>query len=315
MKKLIKFILIFFLVLIVLGGAGGYFYLKRMFQAPPNELSVTGTNSTVPIHWQHHGHFERAAAMVPVQLEGVPHTFHMQLDYGATYSYFHWPTLQSLLDRYPDALEVVTRPRDVQLLLGDITIQADSLRLRDFGIPIAWDSEEIPVLGTLGSDLLERCPMLLDFQASLLHLIPQVPDSLAQHPARGTFQFEERRVMVPIILEGKEQSMIWDTGTSAFSLMTSKERWQELTIGTDTVQPKPSNQNNRILYTYTAASEQVIELAGKQFPLGTVTYTEGFPWYIEMMYRLSPMKGLLGNAPFQESAIFLDASTETLLIL
>ena len=314
MKKAIKFSVLTLLCLIVLSSVGGYFYFKRQFKAPPNQLTITGTNTTVSIWWVGTAQSERGAMLLPVQLGSVADTFYMQLDFGAVNTMLYAPAIASIAEHNPKSVVPGPWVKEVGLTVGKVQIWGDSVRSIDFGTPVEWDSDKPQIIGTLGADVLERCPMLVDFVEGTVHFLPQVPDSLHAHTNTIAFTMEERRVMVPVQLQGEERKMIWDTGSSAFQLLTNQRSWQKLAINPEDVEPTASNQRRRPLLVYTAACQETLRLGQTQLPLTQVTYIEGFPWYQTLLYRFSGMGGMLGNAIFAKRKVFLNANSGELVV-
>ena len=100
--------------------------------------------------------------------------------------------------------------------------------------------------------------------------------------------------------------MLFDSGSSAFALVTSKAVWQTLArpgAATDTTIVQAMG---RPVTTYTAPTAVALALGSQSVPLGTVTYMEGIRWEQELMMRFSDMTGMLGNAPFSTHTLILD---------
>ena len=310
---MIKKVLLSVLTVLVLSVLGAYVYFKDAFKAPINVCSVIGEAKEVPIHWSKSQSSDRQAMFIPVNFPGIPDTVFMQFDLGAVYSAIYSKPIQSLTAYYQDWN--FKDGKEFTLDIMGMEVNYDSIKLFNYGRPIDFsDKKQKIIVGTIGTDMLERTKAVIDFQNSKI-AFSQHPSEAIKSRALSKFEFKERRILIPLDFEGQSKTFMWDTGSSAYSLITSKDNFNRLRDHALPVLEEDANQKTRKLKVFTAPTQLKLEISDQAIELASVTYVEGFPWYIEMMYQLSGMEGMLGNNAFKDQQIYLDCANEELLIL
>jgi hypothetical protein len=231
MKLLLKILLAVVLILVV-SGIGGYFYMQQKFQAPANQLVVGGLPLTSAFTWQADTAARPAVAhqalLIPVRVPGCPRTCYLQFDTGAPYTLLYAKSVAALRAAYPATRAALTAPADT-FTLGSGQLLARRLPLlRGGAAALPADSTAPFTIGTLGSDLLEGRVLVLDYAHQQVQLTDQVPAELASRATFVPLAFKSRRVMFDATVQGKSEQMMFDTGSSAEGLITSQKIWQQL---------------------------------------------------------------------------------------
>jgi hypothetical protein len=107
-------------------------------------------------------------------------------------------------------------------------------------------------------------------------------------------------------LQGEPQELMFDSGSSAFALLTSQSNWQQMAQPAAAAQTTPVNSWGKTLTAHTVATAAAMQFGATAVPLGTVTYIEGMSFMQSTLTRFSGMGGMLGNAPFSQQTIILD---------
>lgn len=309
-----KKILIALIAILTLSSFGGYFYFKNMFKAPPNLITVNGSSAEVDITWTKTENSDRAGMFVPVKIKGVPENLYMQFDMGAVYSLVYNKPLSDLAEKYNiQANTNFIKSLDVEL--NEMTVHFDSIKNINYGMPIDWnDKEKMIIIGTLGADFLERVKSVLNFKESRISFYQATPEFVKNKDLHD-FQFEERRIMIDMAMDGETKTLMWDTGASAYNLITSESNYHTLANKPLNEMVEDSNQKKRKLKVYTATSDKKFMLGDQSLDIKSVTYVDGFPWYIKAMYYFSPMEGMVGNNLFRDKVIYIDPENEKLLLI
>lgn len=314
MKPIFK-VLLSLLLLLVASSAGGYFYFRQKFAAPTNPLSLTGLPATIPFAWRADTTarpvLNHAWLLVPVKLAGCSRTCYLQFDTGAPTSVLYAHPLAALRAQYP-----ATRPmlepladsvRNVEFVLGQAQVKASRLRLLDYGAhQLPADTTQPFVVGTLGADVLEGRVLVLDYARQRFSLLARTPDSLAQRAAFAPLEFKSRRVLLSAAMQGTTRQFMFDSGSSAFALLTSQNEWQELAQPAAKDRTTPVNSWGKTLYAHTMPTAATLQFGAATLPLETVTYIEGTNWSQRLLMRFSGMSGMLGNEPFHARTLILD---------
>lgn len=311
MKVLGKILLAIF-ALFVLSGIGGYFYFRKQFQAPANQLVVSQLPATTPFVWEATKDLPHAALLVPISVPGCPRTCFLQLDTGAPYTLLKSNALAVLRAEYPVTRATLPAQgdsvRNFQFAIGQGQVRARSMRVRPYSdaAQLPTDPAEPFVIGTLGTDIMDGRVLVVDYPHRQLTLTTSVPDSLVRRAAFVPMTFKERRVMLSVGLEGKTQDLLFDSGSSAFALVTSAGHWQQLALPAAPTQIVPVNSWGKTLMANTAPTAAAMQFGAVAVPVGTVSYIEGMGFMQSTLTRFSGMGGMLGNAPFSQQTIILD---------
>ncbi|MGH8051986.1 MAG: hypothetical protein ACREPB_15100 [Arenimonas sp.] len=314
MKKLTRYLLIL-LVLIACSGVGGYFYFRKSFSAPPNQLSVLPNGEWIPFSWSGGNDVGNPdsleALLVPVELKNHPGQFWMQFDLGASITVLYSGKMASLHARDGG---VVIRTREnrkyidnTSMQIGSQPILARTLRVYKTTGPIHWNKpDEQQIIGTLGSDFIDGRVLVIDYPNKRLALYRQLPADIAVRFSFSPLKFKERRLLIPFTMNGKASDLMFDTGSSAYSLLTSQSSWKSLARPGAVATRSGINSWGNTLYVNEIATDASIEIGATDFKLGEVAYVEGTSLTQDWMMRLSGMGGMTGNRLFLNKMIVVD---------
>jgi hypothetical protein len=149
---------------------------------------------------------------------------------------------------------------------------------------------------------------VLDYARQRFNLSTHLPDSLLRQTEFVPLDYASRRVILTAQVQGKDEKLLFDSGSSTFALITSQAIWQRMARPQAPVQTGTSNTLDRKLTTYTTATEADMQLKSVALPLKNVTYVEGTSLMQSTLMRFSGMGGLLGNEPFSQRTIVLDVA-------
>lgn len=109
----------------------------------------------------------------------------------------------------------------------------------------------------------------------------------------------KKKIIFKGLLKRQEEKFLFDTGTSAYELLTNKEVWVNFKSPTSKINIEKSEKSlDNVLTTYTTNCKQNIRIANRELPLNKVTYIEGFSQVQYSMMKFSGMTGMLGNKIF-----------------
>lgn len=316
MRVLAKTLLAIF-AMFALSGVGGYFYFRKQFQAPANQLVVSQLPATTAFAWEADTthHLAHAALLVPVIIPCCPRTCFLQFDTGAPYTLLKSNALAVLRANFPatrGALQALADTvRDFRFTIGQAQVQARKIWVRPYAsaTQLPTNPDEPFVIGTLGTDVFDGRTLVIDYARQFFSLSSSAPDSLLRRATFVPMSFQERRVLLSVGLQGKPQELMFDSGSSAFALLTSPGNWQRMARPAATAQLVPVNSWGKTLTAHTVATTATMQFGASAVPLGTVTYIEGTTFMQRMLTQVSGMGGMLGNAPFGQHTIILDVKS------
>jgi hypothetical protein len=164
-----------------------------------------------------------AALSVEVAIDGFPAPALMQLDTGA----INW------VYRVPKgtALQRTVRGGHEFSISGT----AAGRRFHDEWFRSRKDGEYMkegkPVIGTLGAPFFENRILILDLVASKVAILDTELPAAVEHRAAFTpLEYRDGKMFVAFQVNGREERlMFFDSGSSAFAMVTTRRRWQEMT--------------------------------------------------------------------------------------
>ncbi len=293
--KIIKKILITISVLIVVSIAGLYLYFNQKFSPEANYLTVQNESGKVPMIWTDQS---KTALLLPVQFQNNSKIYFMQLDTGSPSTLFYSNSLQKI-----KGISIENNRVKTQIKIGKSLISSDKFQVIQTSSKSIEDS--IQIIGTIGSDILENRLTYLNFKENYVEL------NLKNQPkldSKNTFEyfFKKRKLIIPATLKEKKEQFIYDSGTSAYELLTNKEVWNSLKLPNSPVTIEKENSWGNVLTTYTTQTKENIRFNSMQIPLMEITYVEGYSKTQYALMKFSKMTGMLGNKIFFNQKIFID---------
>ncbi|MBO9562994.1 MAG: hypothetical protein J7621_09485 [Niastella sp.] len=281
---------------------------------PANQLTLSTGNHTLPLRWngdtlagQWNPH---AALLIPVTIAGCPHTFYMQFDTGSPYTLFYGNKLQAIYRKYP----ATTALRNVgdslssfRFKAGPLSITARQVAVRTFdSTTIDWKNNRTPIIiGTLGTDLIDNKVAVINYPQQQLHISDSLPAAFRKGSATG-FHFSMRRILLPAEVSGKKTILYFDSGSSAFELLTDKATCSRLAADTLLTVRYPVQSWGKTLIANTITTTDSITLAGHTVPLRHATWIEGVSdTQVNQMMKMG-IGGMTGNKLFISSILVLD---------
>ena len=172
---------------------------------------------------------ERAALAVPVKIRGLPGEQYFQLDLGAHFSCLHAGAVEDLHASY----ELRPHGMTVSGTVGDFAVDDEPLEVIGGFRATFVKGQPMPVIGTLGLSFFERRTLVLDYPGRRFLVLPvgaELPGDLARKATFMRAVHRNGKLYVPIDVAGiLEEGIFFDSGASAFSLVTSPPEWRRLT--------------------------------------------------------------------------------------
>ena len=288
---------------------------------PSSQLILPNEHFKVPFTWKGdsiNGQWENYAAMlIPVKLVGCPKQFYMQFDAGAPYSLFYRNKLNAISSQYPLAVHVpdsAVMKMELGFFVGKTKIVAHEMMLKQLGATqINWDNSAVEIIGTLGTDFIGNKTVQIDYPGKKISIGYKIPEKSGL--TLTDFIYANRSIILPALIKGKKTMLYFDSGSSAFELLTSKETAATLALPGATPLTYPVSSWGKILTATSYASGDSIEIAFRKMPLNRVTYIEGASdAQVNRMMKMG-IGGMTGNKLFLHSILVLDIKNKQFGIL
>jgi hypothetical protein len=311
--KTFKKIIIGFMLLFVFSSIGGYIFFQIKFSPPKNYLTVSKNNDSIPITWIENKISPISAMLLPVKINGIATQFYMQFDSGSHSTLFYKKAIESINLKFPDKISKINSTSNsvkLNFKIGKINVSSNTFSVLDHGEMINWnDDKSIKIIGTIGNDFLEKKITILNFKENYCYFGNSFPNKKLEN-SLVSFEFKMRKILIPAKINGKSYNLLYDSGTSAFELITSKKIWNELAKKNELIEIEKGNSWGNVLKTYTTKSEKNIEFENIKINLIEVTYIEGTSFIQNSLMKLSGMGGMIGNKIFIDKVIILDCKNQ-----
>lgn len=278
-----------------------------------NQLVFKSMDKTVGFRWigdSLKNRFEPHAYMLlPIELENCPKVFYMQFDLGAPNSILYSGMIGQIREEYPKAISSMdtVSVTDFHFWIEELDVVAKEIKLTSHGqSKINWKEDAgISIIGTIGADLIDGHVVVIDYPAEKLFIGKEVPHGLLPRLELTDMIFERRTVLLPAKLKGENIRVFFDTGSSAYELLTDRQTAEAL--ASDTLPERNEVASwGRTLVANTLQTSNTIEFAGQTIPLKHVTYMEGVSDTQVAQMKKIGIGGMTGNKLFVESILVLD---------
>lgn len=301
--KLFKKLALGFVAVLVLTLVGGYIYFEQKFAPEDNYLTVKNESGNIPITWLGS---EKNVLLLPIHFYGNPETYYLQFDTGSPYTLLYSDPIKNIKEISIDKERAKT-----SFWIGKTEISSNQFKI--FKTEKRDEKDSIKIIGTIGADILEDRKTLIDFKENQVAFnLNQTPDEFKTQ--LFDFKFSKRKLIISGTLKGEERKFLYDSGTSAFELLTYQKEWQNLKSPDSKIKIEKSQSWNNVLTTYTADCKESIQFKNNKIPVNQITYVEGFSTAQFSMMKFSGMTGMLGNKIFLNNRIFIDCVDKKITI-
>ncbi|WP_281228809.1 hypothetical protein [Flavobacterium aquiphilum] len=295
--KILKKIALTFLAFLVLVVLGSYIYFDQKFTPEKNYLIIENESGSIPLMWLSK---EKNVLLLPMHFDDDTTTYYLQFDTGSPYTVFYSKSIKNILQ-----IQTNEDVAKTSFYIGKTKITSDKFKIYNLGNDTKNDS--LKIIGTIGADILEDRKTLINFKENYIALnLSKVPTQF--QTKLFDFKFKKRKIIVSGLLKGKEENFLFDSGTSAYELLTNKEVWENLKLYYSKINIEKSQSWDKVLTAYTSNCNQKIQISNHEIPLNYVTYVEGFSQAQYSMMKFSGMTGMLGNKIFLNNSLYFDCT-------
>ncbi|WP_306350092.1 hypothetical protein [Flavobacterium sp. '19STA2R22 D10 B1'] len=306
--KLFKKITLVIVISTVLSLLGGYFYFDQKFTPPENDLNVSGFTKDISMRWVSSEENPYSATLLPVQIKGIDKTFYMQLDSGSPITLFYKKSLESIQSKLQHSFKFNTDQNQISIHfnIGTMSIVSDHFKVLNYGNIIDLNNPNAEnIIGTIGTDLLERRVTILDFKNNLCSFVEDIKGEEFTE-----FEFKKRKIIFPATIGDEKLKLLYDSGTSGYELITNKEEWEKYKTQNSKPSIEKGNSWGNMLTVISAATKNTIKIGNQDLKLSEVTYVEGTSQIQNLLMKTSGMQGMIGNKLFLNHKLILDCKNK-----
>lgn len=281
---------------------------------PPNQLVLPDADQELKLVWggdSINGKWDPyASLLIPVKLDGCPKEFYMQFDLGAHSSMFYQDRLKEIATKYPKTVQVndsASKLYDFRFRSGKTEIVAKEIIVRPLKqSAINWGKKTIVIIGTLGSDLIDKKTAIINYPKQKLFIGNSVPAKMQKELQLTDFMLAGRSVLLPAFIKGKKTMLYFDTGSSTFEFITDEATSLSLSVPGSLPAKYPVSSWGKMMTANTVPSHDSLEIAFQKIPIRHVTYFEGFSDSQAAQMMKMGIGGMTGNRLFLNSVLVLD---------
>lgn len=317
-----------FLILISIIVIGGFIGIKQfdnyLFKEKTNYLKYT--SETKPIHFSWatkstENHFEpHVAIIIPVKIEGLKHKFYFQFDTGSPYSYIYEKDLQSLKN-IGLKIDEIQKEEDffvkrLNFNLNENSVESLMMKVyKKYGNIFGKNDTIKPIkIGTIGSDFLENKITSINFKNQTIQFFDERSKEMDENNFKS-FSFKGRRIMLPVNINKDKLELLYDSGCSAFGLITSKKRYDNFTEKTVKEISYVGKRWGDDLPIHHKSSNTIMNISNEKLSLNRVSYVDMYANFQHLLTPFTKVGGWLGNKPFLDTTLILDTKTEEFTII
>ncbi len=277
----------------------------------------------IPFNWEgaeiEGKYFDKLFITIPVSLDNLPNAFNMQFDLGAINTMIYGNSFKHYLTKYPTFnakydTSLIFRAqsqtnymfKDVALKLGKVSFGKRNIGLfKGFGDDISKDSintKSSKHIGTIAPDLFENKVLIIDYPNKRIAVSEKIPSQFAKASFQS-FKINDGRIKIPLNINGKIENLMFDTGSSLFALITTKQNALNISNKLTTDSLKISSWGD-----YYMVYGKMVD---KEIKFGTKTLKHQLVYFDEKnksdnFYKDENIWGITGNAYFLKNVVILD---------
>lgn len=328
-NKILKIIGYSFLVLIIISIIVGLIGMRKfnnsLFTVKPNYLEYTSESKPIHFNWANDSignHFEMRTAMnLPMTIDGLPQKFYLQFDTGSPYTFIYENVLKSFENVGINFKEVVKDDeryiQNLKCTIGGNHINVSMIRiLENYGNTFNKNDTLIEInIGTLGSDFMDKRITVIDYKNQSLQFHNERPQWMDSLPRFQPFDFKGRRFMLPATINDKKLELFYDSGSSAFGLITTKDRYDDYTDKNVAEIKFDANSWGDGIPIHHKRTDKMMEIGNTTLSLRRISYVDIYGDYQKFMTPFTRIGGWLGNKPFTESTLIFDTKKEEFIVI
>ncbi|MEM7575796.1 MAG: hypothetical protein AAF433_23030 [Bacteroidota bacterium] len=299
--------------------------IKKIIFLSILSLIISCTSTTEPaeeeiawvdFEWETHSirdiEYEKASINIPVSIDGVADDFSMQFDLGANLTMLYGQTFKPYFDAFPDLVNRIDTLNGYPYLTNTTLTLDKEYAAADFSLFYESNFGEVldetevgnsavKHIGTIGANLLKEKVLVIDYPAGRLAILDSIPTVFRKTDENVDITLDRwGRVHLPIQVNGEEKIVLFDTGSSIFTLLTSTSNWEQSTdaIKQDSILTSTWGE---YYYTYAADVEKVT--------LGTTELQDLRLFdaqYLSDFIAHENIWGIMGNAHFFDHTVVVD---------
>lgn len=266
--------------------------------------------------------FDKLAIFITGQVANGVTPFNLQFDTGSNLSVLQGNTLESLKTLQPDQYASLPDLSDktkegyqsVQLKMlpegPTLTKVWINNKYGDAVDAASLSAKEPLHIGSWGADICQNRILIMDFAKQQIALLDALPENTQRLIDFVPIEIKNNRPHVPVTINGKQYSLLYDSGASLFPIMTVKKHW-------DVINPVAITDTIKHVSTWGKYSDVYGAPMRSEVRLGHTTLTPKVIYYHpdpykhhEPIFDEAGVIGSFGNSYFLDRIVVIDFKTK-----
>ena len=264
-------------------------------------------------------YYDKLAINIPVSIDGLPHKFTMQFDLGAVTTVIYGNSIAKYLDKYSGFNNKIDSTKsfiingqknpmfkNVGLNLGSVSFGERNIGyFKDYGEPIPTDSIYTSTekhIGTIAPDLFNEKYLIIDYPNKRICVTKNLPRKLAKVDFQAC-SITSGRVTIPLTINGKVENLMFDSGSSMFSLITSEENANQISVN-NIIDSLSANSWGDNMTAYGKKITSEVKFGKTILQPSNVYYVKNE--MIAEFFKQQNIWGITGNAYFLNKIVIID---------
>ena len=294
-----------------------------LFSLIISSLSYGQKLNWIPFEWVSDSisgkYYDKLAINIPISIDGLPHKFKMQFDLGAVTTVIYGNSIAKYLDKYSGFNNKIDSTKsfiindqknpmfkNVGLSLGNVSFGERNIGyFKDYGEPIPTDSIYTSTekhIGTIAPDLFKDKYLIIDYPNKRICVTKNLPRKLAKVDFQAC-SITSGRVTIPLTINGKVENLMFDSGSSMFSLITSEENAYQISVN-NVVDSLSANSWGDNITVYGKKITSEVKFSKTILQPSNVYYSKNE--MIAEFFKQQNIWGITGNAYFLNKIVIID---------
>lgn len=264
----------------------------------------------IPITWEKDSlggkYYDKLGIKIPITINDSI-TYLSQFDLGANTNMLYETTLEDYTSIFNDfnVDSIGTGESYYWVRNPNIKIGNTPSAVKNWLVRTDYDAEG--VIGTIGAEELKNRCLIIDFPNNKIAIVDSVQKDYTKQFEFFDFEIVNNKAILTVLINGKEQKVNFDTGSSITPLFVSDSTFYneitDITKGTDTLKEFTS-WGTHFDYIAGAAIKESFIIGKKDFGHQMVYYIDSD--YHRNLFKQDTIVGLLGSIVFFENEILVD---------
>jgi hypothetical protein len=282
--------------------------------------NISFSQNWIPFQWEGDSigktYFDKAWISIPISLNELPYKFKMQFDLGAVHSTLYENNIQDLLIKHPDLkqhidtnfyvwIQNVKQPimQNLQIKLGDLATQKHELAVfKNHGTvaPLDTSNSSSILIGTIAPDFFQNKILIIDYPNARLCISDSIPN-VYKNASFSNFEQKYGRIFIHFNINGKDKRLMFDTGSSLFSLITTRRRANQI-AERKIIDKMIVNSWGKNINIYSKKLDKEVKFGTTNISSDKVYYCNKY----KLLFFMLKIWGITGNANFLENTVIVD---------